>query len=82
MALRDRLIAAQPAVVHALLPSARPAADELYTGQLSWLARTWAFPSAPDSVLRPDGVRVPLDPDQPLLTLGRLVQEDLCLMRC
>ena len=33
---------------------------------------------------RPDGTTVPLDPAQPLLTLGRLVQEDLCLMeaRC
>ena len=29
---------------------------------------------------RPDGVTVPLDPGQPLLTLGRLVQQDLCLM--
>jgi hypothetical protein len=30
---------------------------------------------------RPDGVTVPLDPTAPLVTLGRLVQEDLCLMQ-
>jgi hypothetical protein len=31
-------------------------------------------------VRRPDGVEVRLDPRFPLVTLGRLVQEDLCLM--
>ncbi|MFN4201926.1 MAG: heme-dependent oxidative N-demethylase family protein [Tabrizicola sp.] len=80
MALRDRLIAAQPGVVHALLPSARPAADELYAEALEWLRAAPGFTLTDDSAIRPDGVTVPLDPDQPLLTLGRLVQEDLCLM--
>ena len=81
MALRDRLIAAQPAVVHALLPEARPAADELYAIVLDWLRAEPGFTVAPDTVRRPDGVSVPLDPGQPLLTLGRLVQQDLCLMQ-
>jgi hypothetical protein len=80
MALRDRLIAAQPEVVHALLPEARPAADELYAATLDWLGAAPGFTLTPTTVLRPDGVTVPLDPAQPLLTLGRLVQEDLCLM--
>jgi hypothetical protein len=80
MALRDRLIAGQPEVVHALMPAARPAAEELYEVILAWLAEEPGFTLAKTVATRPDGVRVPLDPSQPLLTLGRLVQQDLCLM--
>jgi hypothetical protein len=80
MALRDRLIAAQPGVVHAVLESARPAADELYAVVLDWLRGEPGFAVGDRTVTRPDGVTVPLDPAQPLLTLGRLVQQDLCLM--
>jgi dimethylamine monooxygenase subunit A len=81
MALRDRLIAGQPDVVHALPPEARPAADELYATVLDWLRAEPGFTVAATSATRPDGVTVPLDPAQPLLTLGRLVQQDLCLMQ-
>jgi dimethylamine monooxygenase subunit A len=80
MVLRDRLIAAQPEVVHALLPQARPAADELYTAVLTWLGTAPGFALTPATATRPDGVTVWLNPENPLLTLGRLVQEDLCLM--
>jgi hypothetical protein len=80
MALRDRLIAAQPEVVHALLPQARPAGEELYQATLDWLRTAPGFTFGAGSVARPDGITVPLDPSRPLLTLGRLVQEDLCLM--
>lgn len=80
MALRDRLIAGQAPVVHALLPEARPAADELYAATLDWLRAAPGFTMTATTATRPDGITVPLDADQPLLTLGRLVQEDLCLM--
>jgi len=80
MAERDRLIATTPAAVHALLPRARPAAAELYAAVLEKLAQTPGYAVGPTQVRRPDGVEVALDPDAPLLTLGRLVQEDLCLM--
>jgi hypothetical protein len=80
MALRDHLIAAQPQVVHALLPQARPAAEELYHATLDWLRSAPGFTLTDSTATRPDGETVPLDPSQPLLTLGRLVQEDLCLM--
>jgi dimethylamine monooxygenase subunit A len=80
MALRDRLIAAQPDIVHALLPEARPAADELYAAVINWLQDEPGFAVTPTTVTRPDGVTLALDAAQPLLTLGRLVQEDLCLM--
>ena len=81
MALRDRLIAGQEPVVHALLPEAQAAATELYTTTLDWLTRAPGFTLTATSARRPDGVTVPLDPAQPLLTLGRLVQEDLCLLQ-
>jgi hypothetical protein len=80
MALRDRLIAERTGVVHALLPEGIPAAEELYTLTLDRLRRMPGFVVADGEVTRPDGVTVPLDPSAPLLTLGRLVQEDLCLM--
>ncbi len=80
MALRDRLIAAHADRVHRLLPEARPAATELYRTALDWLRQTPGFTFTDTAATRPDGLAVPLDPDRPLLTLGRLLQEDLCLM--
>jgi hypothetical protein len=79
MAERDRLIATRRDEVHALLPRGEAAAGELY-GEV--LARLPALGHRIGSgtALRPDGIEVPLDPGAPLLTLGRLVQEDLCLM--
>lgn len=80
MAERDRLIAERGAEVHALLPEAMPAASELYEAILAQSAKLGLRLEAA-AATRPDGVRVPLDPGRPLLTLGRLVQEDLCLMQ-
>lgn len=80
MAERDRLIAAAPGAVHAMTGAARPAAEELYRLILARLAGTAGYRVGAGEVERPDGVVVPLDPALPLLTLGRLVQEDLCLM--
>ena len=80
MAERDRLFAINPRGVHALLDRGRPAATELYDVILARLTKVPGYSVGSTSVLRPDGVVVALDPDQPLLTLGRLVQEDLCLM--
>lgn len=80
MALRDHLISQQTEKVHALLPEARPAADELYQMTLEKLARTPGYSISDLHAVRPDGVHVVLDRDQPLLTLGRLVQEDLCIL--
>lgn len=80
MALRDRLIAEREAEVHGLLPQAVAAAAELYDRVLDDLPGL-GFGLADGAALRPDGVRVPLDRDRPLLTLGRLCQEDFCLMQ-
>jgi hypothetical protein len=80
MALRDRLVGTRTDAVHALMPEGCAAADELYALVLDRLQRASGFAFAGPLVRRPDGVTVPLDPERPLLTLGRLVQEDLCLM--
>ncbi len=81
MAVRDALLAATPALVHDLRPEGRTAAAELYALILSHLATQPGYVMGTADALRPDGVRVPLDPAQPLLTLGRLVQEDLCILQ-
>ena len=47
MAERDRLLAEVPQVVHALLPEARPAAEELYATVLDRLTRMEGFRLAP-----------------------------------
>ena len=57
------------------------AANELLERVLTELRGMAEFTVGAGSVTRPDGIVVPLDPDAPLLTLGRLVQEDLCLMQ-
>ncbi len=80
MAERDRLIATHTPKVHALLPEAEAAAAELYATLLPRLPAL-GFHLSHTHATRPDGTEVPLNPDAPLLTLGRLVQEDLCLMQ-
>ncbi len=80
MAERDRLIATNADAVHALEDRGRPAAVELYHTVLERLRHRQGYEVSPQSVRRPDGVEVRLDPTQPLLTLGRLVQEDICLL--
>lgn len=79
MALRDDLIATRPAEVHALLPAAKVAAQELFDTVVGLLPSTSYFRDG-DGLVRPDGVRVVADRAHPLLSLGRLVQADFCLM--
>lgn len=79
MAERERLIAAHPDLVHALMPQARAAAEELHAIIAARLPGE-GFGLAGAVWTCPDGRRVADDPAQPLLTLGRLVQPDLCLM--
>ena len=80
MALRDRLVQNQRSDVIGLLDTARPAAKELLSLVLDQLRQDAAYVASDTSVLRPDGVRVVIDGDDPLGTAGRLIQEDLCLM--
>jgi hypothetical protein len=79
MATRDRLIADCPEVVHALLPQAEGPARELLDMVLAELPRLGDYLVGKGAVIRPDGVAVGIDRDAPLLTLGRLVQEDFAI---
>lgn len=76
MALRDQLLAERRDMVIALDDSAREAAEELLD-----LVLGLAYPGAGTTVTRPDGAEITVDRTDPLGTLGRLVQEDLCLMQ-
>ncbi len=79
MALRDRLIAEQPEVVHAMAEGAEPAARELLAMVLGQVATDAGYRIGEGVVTRPDGVAVSLD-GQPLVAAGRLVQEDLVIL--
>jgi len=81
MRLRDDLIANRRDDVAALEPDALPAAQELLDMVLGILSGRDDFSVTPDQVTRPDGARVVVDRDAPLVTAGRLVQEDFCLMQ-
>lgn len=80
MAERERLIATIPDRVHALLPCAAPPAREL----AALIARHLpglGFHRDKAGWRCPDGRLVADDPAAPLVTLGRLVQEDLCILQ-
>lgn len=76
MGERDRLLRDRHGDVLAMDEGARPAANELLDMVLGL-----AFPGAGAQVTRPDGVPVVIDRDDPLGTLGRLIQEDLCILQ-
>ena len=79
MRLRDNLITTSAPDVIGQTAQAADAVAELYDFTLAHLPD--GFSRAGDHITRPDGVTTTLDPMQPLATLGRLVQQDLCLMQ-
>ncbi|PKQ11758.1 MAG: hypothetical protein CVT70_12550 [Alphaproteobacteria bacterium HGW-Alphaproteobacteria-1] len=81
MAERARLLAERRDDVLAVTEGAGPAMDELLQFVLDWLAEYGTgYQISAREVRRPDGVIVPIDRADPLLSLGHLVQEDLCIM--
>lgn len=76
MAERARLLATHRADVLALDECARAAAGELLD-----LVLALAYPEGGDAVVRPDGGKVAIDRNDPLGTLGHLVQEDFCILQ-
>ncbi len=76
MAERDRLLTEARAAVVAVSPEAEPAAQELLS-----LVLQHAYPDHSDTVDRPDGVQVSVNRTDPLGTLGRLVQQDFCILQ-
>ncbi|PRY26883.1 uncharacterized protein DUF3445 [Aliiruegeria haliotis] len=81
MAERERLLAEQPEAVLQCAPGAEPAARELFDLVLSHLDSHPGFEPMGKRMRCPDGRLVDLDRDRPLPTLGRLVQEDFCILQ-
>ncbi|MDQ2089075.1 heme-dependent oxidative N-demethylase family protein [Marimonas arenosa] len=80
MAERERLIGERRAAVIAMDESARAAAEELLDAVLAAVLETPGFAMERGVVKRPDGGAVTIDRGDPLGTVGRLVQEDFCLL--
>ena len=80
MALRDSLIGERPDEVHGLLPAGEAAAAELLAMALGKLEARADFEVSKTSVRRPDGAQVATDQAAPLMTLGQLLQQDLCVL--
>ncbi len=80
MALRDHLISTRRDEVIALDSRARCAAEELLGSVMAALRSRPGY-VVDRSVRRPDGVEVRPNIDDPLGTLGRLVQEDFCILQ-
>jgi len=82
MAMRKRLIEQSRDAVVAMTGDGGAAAAELLAFTLDWLAgHAPGYAVGPDRVRRPDGVTIAIDRDDPMGTLGHLVQEDLCLLQ-
>jgi hypothetical protein len=80
MALRDWFLAERRGEVVAALPKAREAAGEVLDLVLETLARRADFAVRAEAVTRPDGFVVPVVREDPFGTVGRLLQEDMCLL--
>ena len=80
MALRDSLINNEREKVHALLPEGADAAAECLDLVLGTLIRSARYRVSQRRAFRPDGAAIDIDRENPLLTIGRLIQEDICLM--
>lgn len=78
MRRREELLTTHGAEVLALDPGALPAAQELLDMVLQ---QVYPDQSGADQVIRPDTGVVAIDRDRPLETLGRLVQEDFCILQ-
>ncbi len=80
MALRISLLEGSRDKVVALVPGAEAAADEALWAAVAVAETRLGFRREGDALVCPDGRRVPVDATDPLGTLGRLFQEDICLM--
>jgi hypothetical protein len=81
MARRDALLAGQGAQVLAMAPVALEAAQELLDMVLLDVTHKPGFVQGAGYVQRPDGRHVAIDPAAPLACLGRLVQDDFCILQ-
>ncbi len=80
MAYRDRLLAQKRDAVFACHTNAEAAASELRARVLADLRQDTAYRFDGARVTRPDGKVVDIKEDHPLVTIGRLAQEDYCIL--
>ena len=81
MGERERLILDDHNKVIALDEMALEAAAELLENTLDFLPKLGGFEQIEETVFCPDGRSVKLDVTNPMATLGRLVQNDFCIMQ-
>lgn len=81
MALRDRLIADTYDRVVATTPAAQPAAQACLKAVLTALQDDEGYKISDKTVLRPDQTTVLIDRNNPMATIGRLIQADMCLIQ-
>jgi len=80
MAYRVELLAGKGDAVYRIMGPAKPAAAELLARVLDEIEGVAGYARAGEQVTCPDGRKIALDYDKPLLTAALLVQEDLVLM--
>lgn len=80
MCERDRLIADARDVVVKMDETARPAALELLDMVLEAVLKLDGYRLSQDVLTRPDGVELPIDRDDPMAVIGRLCQDDFCIL--
>ena len=80
LALRDRLLAAHGDAVVAEPADALPVLRLGLERVIRDLRTAPGYEVGTGAVRRPDGAEVPLDPDRPMTSLARLVQEDVIVM--
>jgi len=81
MALRDELIETKRDKVLAISDQAFEAAVELSKMALEFSTTTLGYQKRIDAVVRPDNVSVETNLSDPMKFLGRLVQNDFCIMQ-
>ena len=81
MALRDKLIETKRDKVLAISDQAYEAAVELSKIALEFSTTTLGYQRSNDEVIRPDNVSINIDLSDPMKFLGRLVQNDFCILQ-
>ena len=81
MALRDELIKTRRDKVLAISDQAYEAAEELSKMALEFSIKNLGYQNSNDEVIRPDEVSLKIDLGNPMKFLGRLVQNDFCILQ-
>ena len=81
MALRDELIKTRRDKVLAVSDQAYEAAVELSKMALEFSIKSLGYQKRNDEVIRPDEVSLKIDLSDPMEFLGRLVQNDFCILQ-